>query len=235
MLELREVTAHYGKNEVVSSANIVVHPGEVVALIGANAAGKSTTMRLIAGLKKLTHGAVIFDGQDIGALSTPQRVGLGIILVPEGRQVFARSSVVENLIMGAYHRADRGRIEDDLERAFAMFPRLAERRRQRAGLLSGGEQQMLAISRGLMGRPKCLLLDEPTLGLAPLVVEEISDTVGKLAASGMPILLAEQNAAMALAVADRAYVLASGRIAAEGTPASLRDTPLIRQLYFGPI
>ncbi len=235
MLELREVTAHYGKNEVVSDASIVLHPGEVVALIGANAAGKSTTMRLIAGLKKPTRGAVLFDGRDIGALPTPQRVGLGIILVPEGRQVFARSSVIENLIMGAYHRADRDRIEDDLERAFAMFPRLAERRRQRAGSLSGGEQQMLAISRGLMGRPKCLLLDEPTLGLAPRIVDEISDTVAKLARSGMPILLAEQNAAMALAVADRAYVLASGRIAAEGTPASLRDTPLIRQLYFGPV
>src|ERR1700687_5498432 len=207
MLELRNLTAHYGKNEVVSDASIVLNPGEVVALIGANAAGKSTTMRLIAGLKKPTSGAVIFNGRDIGTLPTPQRVGLGIILVPEGRQVFARSSVIENLIMGAYHRADRDSIEGDLERAFAMFPRLAERRRQRAGSLSGGEQQMLAISRGLMGRPKCLLLDEPTLGLAPLVVDEISDTIRSLARLGMPILLAEQNAAMALDVANRAYVL----------------------------
>ena len=233
MLELRDVTAHYGKNEVVSGASIVLNRGEVVALIGANAAGKSTTLRLIAGLKKPTRGTIWFDVQDIGDETTPRRVGLGIILVPEGRQVFARSSVMENLTMGAYHRADRNHIEKDLDMAFTMFPRLAERRAQRAGSLSGGEQQMLAIARGLMGRPKCLLLDEPTLGLAPLIVDEISDTITKLAASGLPILLAEQNAAMALAVANRAYVLSSGRIAAEGTPASLRDTPVIQQLYFG--
>jgi branched-chain amino acid transport system ATP-binding protein len=233
MLKLRNLTAHYGKNEVVSDASIVLNPGEIVALIGANAAGKSTTMRLIAGLKKPTRGTIIFDGQDLAAIPTPRRVSLGIILVPEGRQVFAHSSVTENLIMGAYHRADRNHIEKELDLVFAMFPRLAERRRQRAGSLSGGEQQMLAIARGLIGRPKCLLLDEPTLGLAPLIVDEISDTIAKLARSGVPILLAEQNAAMALGIANRAYVLASGRIAAEGTPESLRDTPLIRQLYFG--
>ena len=233
MLETSGLTAHYGKNEVVSNASIVLNAGEVVALIGANAAGKTTTMRLIAGLKKATRGGIIFAGQRVEQLPTRRRVNLGIILVPEGRQVFARSTVNENLIMGAYHRPDRNHIEGDLDRAFAMFPRLAERRKQRAGSLSGGEQQMLAIARGLMGRPKCLLLDEPTLGLAPLVVDEISDTIRTLARSGMPILLSEQNAAMALDVANRAYVLASGRIAAEGTPASLRDTPLIQQLYFG--
>ena len=233
MLELRDLSAHYGKNEVVSGANIVLNAGEVVALIGANAAGKSTTMRLIVGLKKPTRGSIIFNGQDIVDLPTPRRVNLGIVLVPEGRQVFARSSVSENLAMGAYHRPDRNHIEEDLRQAFAMFPRLAERRSQRAGSLSGGEQQMLAIARGIMGRPKCLLLDEPTLGLAPLVVDEISDTITKLAASGLAILLAEQNAAMALAVARRAYVLTSGRIAAEGAPAELRTTPLIQQLYFG--
>jgi branched-chain amino acid transport system ATP-binding protein len=233
MLQLRDLTAHYGKNEVVSGANIVLNAGEVVALIGANAAGKSTTMRLIAGLKKPTRGSILFEGKEIGDIPTPRRVGLGIILVPEGRQVFARSSVIENLIMGAYHRADRNHIEEDCKLVYAMFPRLAERRTQRGGSLSGGEQQMLAIARGLMGRPRCLLLDEPTLGLAPLIVDEISDTITKLARSGLPILLAEQNAAMALGVADRAYVLASGRIAAEGTPASLRDRPVIQQLYFG--
>jgi branched-chain amino acid transport system ATP-binding protein len=233
MLEISGLTAHYGKNEVVSDADIVLNAGEVVALIGANAAGKTTTMRLIIGLKKATRGDISFAGQRIDSLPTIQRVDMGIILVPEGRQVFGRSSVNENLIMGAYHRSDRDHIDSDLEQAFAMFPRLAERRKQRAGSLSGGEQQMLAIARGLMGRPKCLLLDEPTLGLAPLIVDEISNTISALARSGMPILLAEQNAAMALAVADRAYVLASGRILAQGTPTVLRDTPLIQQLYFG--
>ena len=233
MLELKDLTAHYGKNEVVSDANITLNAGDVVALIGANAAGKSTTMRLIAGLKKPTRGSILFSGQDITDLPTPRRVSLGIILVPEGRQVFARSTVNENLVMGAYHRADRDHIRDDLDKAFAMFPRLAERRTQRAGSLSGGEQQMLAIARGLMGRPKCLLLDEPTLGLAPLIVDEISDTIATLARSGLPILIAEQNAAMALGVASRAYVLSSGRIAAEGAPDALRDTPVIQQLYFG--
>ena len=233
MLELKDLTAHYGKNEVVSGANIVLNAGEVVALIGANAAGKSTTMRLIAGLKKPTRGAILFNGQDIVELPTPRRVSLGIVLVPEGRQVFVRSSVSENLAMGAYHRPDRNHIGDDLRRAFAMFPRLEERRAQRAGSLSGGEQQMLAIARGLMGRPKCLLLDEPTLGLAPVIVDEIGDTITKLAGSGLAILLAEQNAAVALAVAQRAYVLTSGRIAAEGTPEALRNTPVFQQLYFG--
>jgi branched-chain amino acid transport system ATP-binding protein len=233
MLETSGLTAHYGKNEVVSDASIVLNAGEVVALIGANAAGKTTTMRLIVGLKKATRGGISFAGQRVDALPTRRRVGMGIVLVPEGRQVFARSSVNDNLIMGAYHRSDRNRIESDLELAFAMFPRLAERRKQRAGSLSGGEQQMLAIARGLMGRPKCLLLDEPTLGLAPLVVDEICGTIRTLARSGMPILLAEQNAAMALDVADRAYVLVSGRVVAEGTPAALRDTPLIQQLYLG--
>jgi branched-chain amino acid transport system ATP-binding protein len=233
MLELKDVSAHYGKNEVVGNASLVVSAGEVVALIGANAAGKSTTMRLIAGLKEPTHGIILFGGQDITTTPTARRVGLGIVLVPEGRQVFARSTVNENLVMGAYSRADRNNIDEDLSKAFAMFPRLAERRSQRAGSLSGGEQQMLAIARGLMGRPKCLLLDEPTLGLAPLIVDEISDTITKLASSGLSILLAEQNAAMALGVASRAYVLASGRIAAEGSPDALRDTPIIKQLYFG--
>lgn len=233
MLELKNLTTHYGKNEVVSDANLKLYTGEVVALIGANAAGKSTTMRLVAGLKKPTRGAILFDGKVITTLSTPSRVELGIVLVPEGRQVFARSSVIENLVMGAYHRADRNRIDDDLDKAYALFPRLAERRNQKAGSLSGGEQQMLAIARGLMARPKCLLLDEPTLGLAPLIVDEISDTILKLARSGLSILLAEQNAVMALGVATRAYILTSGRIAAEGTPDQLRETAFIQQLYFG--
>jgi branched-chain amino acid transport system ATP-binding protein len=235
MLELSSVSAHYAKNQVLRSVDLKVAAGEVVALIGANAAGKSTTMRLIAGLKRATSGAIRLDGVNIEPLSTPRRVRLGIALVPEGRQVFAQSTVLENLTMGAYHRPDRNDIRGDIEAMFAMFPRLGERRLQRVGSMSGGEQQMVAIARGLMAKPKCLLLDEPTLGLAPVIVDEISLTIAKLAREGMTILLAEQNAAMALDVATRAYVLAAGAISAQGTPEQLKASPLIAQLYFGAV
>ncbi len=235
MLELSAISAHYAKNQVLRSVNLSVAAGEVVALVGANAAGKSTTMRLIAGLKRATSGSIRLDGLEIESMSTPRRVGLGIALVPEGRQVFAQSTVLENLVMGAYHRPDRNDIQRDIDAMFAMFPRLGERRNQRAGSMSGGEQQMVAIARGLMARPKCLLLDEPTLGLAPVVVDEISRTIVELARQGMTILLAEQNAAMALEVASRAYVLAAGAISAEGTPDQLKGSPLVEQLYFGAV
>jgi branched-chain amino acid transport system ATP-binding protein len=233
MLELSAISAHYAKNQVLRAVDLRVAAGEVVALIGANAAGKSTTMRLIAGLKRASSGSIRLDGIEIESLSTPKRVRLGIALVPEGRQVFAQSTVLENLTMGAYHRPDRNDIRHDIDAMFAMFPRLGERRYQRAGSMSGGEQQMVAIARGLMARPKCLLLDEPTLGLAPVIVEEISLTVMKLAREGMTVLLAEQNAAMALDVASRAYVLAAGAIAAEGRPEALKSSPIVEQLYFG--
>ena len=233
MLELSAISAHYAKNQVLRSVDLSVAAGEVVALIGANAAGKSTTMRLIAGLKRATSGSIKLDGIEIESMSTPRRVGLGIALVPEGRQVFAQSTVLENLTMGAYHRPDRNDIQRDIDAMFAMFPRLGERRNQRAGSMSGGEQQMVAIARGLMAKPKCLLLDEPTLGLAPVIVDEISLTIAELARKGMTILLAEQNAAMALEVASRAYVLAAGAISAEGTPEQLKASPVVEQLYFG--
>jgi branched-chain amino acid transport system ATP-binding protein len=235
MLELSAINAHYAKNQVLRSVDLSVAAGEVVALIGANAAGKSTTMRLIVGLKRATSGSIRLDGIEIESLSTPRRVGLGIALVPEGRQVFAQSTVLENLTMGAYHRPDRNHIQHDIDAMFSMFPRLGERRHQRAGSMSGGEQQMVAIARGLMAKPKCLLLDEPTLGLAPVIVEEISLTITKLAREGMTILLAEQNAAMALDVASRAYVLAAGAISAEGTPEQLKSSPIVEQLYFGAV
>ena len=235
MLELSAINAHYAKNQVLRSVNLRVDAGEVVALIGANAAGKSTTMRLIAGLKRATSGSIRLDSVEIEPLSTPKRVRLGIALVPEGRQVFAQSTVLENLTMGAYHRPDRNDIQHDIDAMFAMFPRLGERRNQRAGSMSGGEQQMVAIARGLMSKPKCLLLDEPTLGLAPVIVDEISQTVMRLAREGMTILLAEQNAAMALEVASRAYVLAAGAISAEGTPEQLKASPIVAQLYFGTV
>ena len=233
MLELSAISAHYAKNQVLRAVDLSVAAGEVVALIGANGAGKSTTMRLIAGLKRATSGSIKLDGIEIESMSTPRRVGLGIALVPEGRQVFAQSTVLENLAMGAYHRPDRNDIQRDIDAMFAMFPRLGERCNQRAGLMSGGEQQMVAIARGLMAKPKCLLLDEPTLGLAPVIVDEISLTIVKLAREGMTILLAEQNAAMALEVASRAYVLAGGAISAEGTPEQLKASPVVEQLYFG--
>jgi branched-chain amino acid transport system ATP-binding protein len=233
MLELAAINAHYAKSQVLRAVDLKVSAGEVVALIGANAAGKSTTMRLIAGLKRATSGSIRLDGIEIESLSTPKRVRLGIALVPEGRQVFAQSTVLENLTMGAYHRPDRNDIQHGIDAMFAMFPRLGERRNQRAGSMSGGEQQMVAIARGLMAKPKCLLLDEPTLGLAPVIVEEISLTIMKLAQEGMTILLAEQNAAMALDVASRAYVLAAGAISAEGTPEALKASPIVEQLYFG--
>jgi branched-chain amino acid transport system ATP-binding protein len=235
MLELSAINAQYAKNQVLRSVDLRVAAGEVVALIGANAAGKSTTMRLIAGLKRATSGSIRLDGVDIEPLSTPMRVRLGIALVPEGRQVFAQSTVIENLTMGAYHRPDRNDIQHDIDAMFAMFPRLGERRNQRAGSMSGGEQQMVAIARGLMSKPKCLLLDEPTLGLAPVIVDEISQTMMRLAREGMTILLAEQNAAMALEVASRVYVLAAGAISAEGTPEQLKASPIVAQLYFGTV
>lgn len=231
MLELAAISTHYGKNQVLRAIDITVGAGEVVALVGANAAGKSTTMRVIMGLKRATSGCIKLDGAEIDTLSTPKRVGHGVVLVPEGRQLFAQSSVLENLMMGAYHRSDRNHLQDDIDAMFTMFPRLAERRSQRAGSMSGGEQQMVAIARGLMAKPKCLLMDEPTLGLAPVIVDEISQTIMRLAKQGMTILLSEQNAAMALDVATRAYVISAGSIAAHGTPAELKAKPIVEQLY----
>ena len=233
MIEFERVNVHYGKNRVLKDLSVKVGAGEVVALIGANAAGKTTTLRTALGLKEATSGVMRFAGEEITRLSTHERVRRGLVLVPEGRQVFVKFSVVENLLMGAYHRADRNRIDKELDDVFEMFPRLHERRSQKAGSMSGGEQQMLAIARGLMARPQCLLLDEPTLGLAPIIVEEIAQTVRRLAQGGMTILLAEQNAAMALDSAERAYLLESGSISLEGATGELRNTDAIKSLYLG--
>ncbi|MGE5639185.1 MAG: ABC transporter ATP-binding protein [Clostridia bacterium] len=233
MLELERVNVHYGKNHVLRDVTLSVAPGEIVALIGANAAGKTTTLRAMLGLKAPSSGEIRFDGAPITRASTPERVRRRLVLVPEGRQVFVKFTVAENLLMGAYSRADRDRPEADLERLYGLFPRLAERRRQLAGSMSGGEQQMLAIARGLMAQPRCLLLDEPTLGLAPIIVEEIARTVRRLADEGMTILLAEQNAAMALSCASRAYVLESGRVSLEGNARELEKSPAVQKLYLG--
>ena len=233
MLQFEAVTVHYGKNRVLTDVTLAVGAGEIVALVGANAAGKTTTLRTALGLKPPTSGRIRFDGEDITRASTPDRVRRRLVLVPEGRQVFVKFTVAENLLMGGYRRADRGRMEADFDRAYAMFPRLAERRRQLAGSLSGGEQQMLAIARGLMAQPRCLLLDEPTLGLAPILVEEIAQTVRRLAAGGVTILLAEQNAAMALSCAHRAYLLESGHVSLEGEAHALQESETVRRLYLG--
>jgi branched-chain amino acid transport system ATP-binding protein len=233
MLELSGINVYYGKIHVLRDVALRVETGEVAALIGPNAAGKTTTLRALVGLKDCASGAIRFAREPIQRFSTPDRIRLGIALVPEGRQVFPKFSVVDNLRLGAFHRADRDRLDADFEAVFALFPKLRERSHQKAGLMSGGEQQMLAIARGLMAKPRLLLLDEPTLGLAPIIVEEIEAAISRLAGEGMTILIAEQNAAMAMRVARRIYVLKSGRISLEGTPADLAESPEIQRLYLG--
>jgi branched-chain amino acid transport system ATP-binding protein len=233
MIEFDGVDVYYAKNHVLKGISLVVKAGEVVSLVGANAAGKTTTLRTALGLKAQSAGTLRFDGSDITHLPTVERVRRGLVLVPEGRQVFVKFTVTENLMMGGYLRPDRDRMRADLDRVYEMFPRLAERRDQRAGSMSGGEQQMLAIARGLMGKPRCLVLDEPSLGLAPILVEEIARTVRRLAAEGMTVLLAEQNVAMALGCASRAYVLESGRIVLEGEAREIERSETVRKLYLG--
>lgn len=233
MIEFDGIDIHYGKNHVLKNLSMKVGEGEVVSLIGANAAGKTTALRAAMGLKQSSAGTLRFEGADITRLSTHERVSRGLVLVPEGRQVFTKFTVSENLLMGAYHRSDRNDVGKEIEYVFGLFPQLQERRAQKAGSMSGGEQQMLAIARGLMAKPKCLLLDEPMLGLAPIIVEAIVTTVRRLAAGGMTILLAEQNAAMALACCSRAYVLESGTISLEGDADALRRSEAIKRLYLG--
>lgn len=233
MLDVSNLTVSYGKQAVLRGVSFKIDKGEVVTLIGSNAAGKSTTLRTLAGLKRGDSGQVMFDGREIGPLATVDRVQSGLVLVPEGRQVFPRLTVQDNLMMGAYHRSDRDNVGDDIERVYDMFPRLRERHAQRAGSMSGGEQQMLAIGRGLMARPRLMMLDEPTLGLAPIIIEELGETVRNLAREGLTILLAEQNAMMALGCADRAYVLQSGRIVTSGEARVLAETTEVKQMYLG--
>jgi branched-chain amino acid transport system ATP-binding protein len=233
MLELTRVNCHYAKVHVLHDVSVSVNRGEIVSMIGPNAAGKTTTLRVTAGLKPLSSGSIRYLDQDITRLLPFQRVERGLVLVPEGRQIFPKFTVLDNLRMGAYQRADRHALQAELDEVYCMFPRLAERRRQRAGSLSGGEQQMLAIGRGLMARPRCLLLDEPSLGLAPIIVSEIAGTIRQLATRGLTILLVEQNAAMALELADRAYLLESGRVSLHGTATELRETDVVRRLYLG--
>ncbi len=234
MLKLSSVRIAYGAIEAVKGVDLAVRAGEVVAIIGANGAGKSTLLKGIAGLEPLAAGAMVFNGNDCTHLAAHQRVGLGIALSPEGRGVFPDQTVRDNLLLGAYLRgAGDPRVGLVLEREFARFPRLKEREHQLAGTLSGGEQQMLAIARALMSEPRLLLLDEPSLGLAPLIIAEIFRTIRELRKSGLTILLVEQMANQALAVADRAYVFETGRLTAEGSGKELLNDPKVRAAYLG--
>ena len=232
LLSVQEICVNYGAVNALEQVSIHVDGGEVVTVIGSNGAGKTTLMKTIAGLLESRSGAIWFTGQDITATEAHALVGRGISLVPEGRQVFGRMSVEENLVLGAYSRPG-GALEGDFEHCFALFPRLRERRSQRAGTLSGGEQQMLAIARGLMSRPKLLLMDEPSLGLAPQLVSKTFEVIESLRAGGTTILMVEQMARLALKVSDRAYVLEHGRIVHEGASADLLDDPRVLGAYLG--
>lgn len=233
LLELSQLSVNYGAIQALQDINLVVYPGEVVTLIGANGAGKTTTLRAISRIVKVRFGQILYDGRDITRRRAPEMVKLGIAHSPEGRRILARMTVLDNLELGAYTRSDRLGIKADIEQQFLTFPRLAERRYQQAGTLSGGEQQMLAIARALMSRPKLLLLDEPSLGLAPAIVREIFTIIRDLRTTGVTILLVEQNANMALQTADRGYVLDAGQIKLTGNAAELLADDRIKQAYLG--
>ncbi|MGB9316268.1 MAG: ABC transporter ATP-binding protein [Pseudolabrys sp.] len=234
MLKLESVSISYGAIQAVRDVSIDVPRGEVVTIIGANGAGKSTLLKSIVGLEPVAGGRISFDGQDITTTPAHRRTGMGVALSPEGRGVFSDQSVRDNLLLGAYSKkSDSARTEQKIEQFFTMFPRLEERQEQLAGTLSGGEQQMLAIARALMSEPKLLLLDEPSLGLAPLIIRDIFNTIRALRETGLTILLVEQMANQALGVADRAYVLETGRITLQGKGSDLLNDPKVRAAYLG--
>jgi branched-chain amino acid transport system ATP-binding protein len=233
MLTLEKVNVFYGGIHALRDVSLHVEAGEVVTLIGANGAGKSTTLRAITGLLTPRSGRIRFEGEDITGVPAHQLVGRGISMAPEGRGIFANLTVLENLEMGAYRIRDQAQIRSDIERGFTLFPRLRERVKQRSGTLSGGEQQMLAIARALMSRPKLLLLDEPSLGLAPIVCHTIFTTIDEIKAAGTTVLLVEQNANAALKHSDRGYVLETGAVTLEGDAAVIAGDPRIREAYLG--
>jgi branched-chain amino acid transport system ATP-binding protein len=233
ILELGDVHTYYGAIHALKGISLNVREGEIVTMIGANGAGKSTTLRSINGLNHPRKGSISFQGKDITQAAPHDIVKMGIAQSPEGRKLFPRMSVVENLEMGAFQRDDRKEIREDMDRVFTLFPRLAERKAQKAGTMSGGEQQMCAIGRALMARPKLLLLDEPSMGLAPVLVERIFETLIEINQQGTPILLVEQNALMALDIASRGYVLETGRVALADDAKSLRENEQVRKTYLG--
>ena len=233
LLSLEAIHVYYGNIAAVKGLSAEVQQGEIVTLIGSNGAGKSTTLRTISGLLRPRHGRVVFDGRPLNRVPANEIVKAGIAQAPEGRRIFSKMSVAENLALGAFLRRDKAAIAEDQERMLTLFPRLRERYSQKAGTLSGGEQQMLAVARALMARPKLLLLDEPSMGLAPVLVDLIFDTIAQIREQGVTVLLVEQNALAALRIADRAYVLESGIVHLSGSAADLADDPEIARAYLG--
>ena len=233
ILELKNVVAGYGNIKALKGISLSVEEGKIVTLIGANGAGKSTTMKTVMGIMKPTEGDIFFQGKSIKGKSSYQNVRDGLVLVPEGRQILQTMTVKENLEMGAYQRKDKAGIAEDMEKVFAQFPRLKERIGQYGGTLSGGEQQMLAIGRAMMARPKVMLLDEPSMGLAPLVVSQIFEVIRKINATGTTVLLVEQNARKALQIADYAYVMETGKIFLEGPAKEVAENPSVMAAYLG--
>lgn len=233
MLEVNNIHTYYGNIHALKGITLTVEEGEIVTLIGANGAGKTTTLRTISGLLRPRQGDVVFEGEDISNIPAHRMVYKGVAMVPEGRGIFARLTVSENLDMGAFSRDDKVSIKNDLERVYNLFPRLKERRSQVSGTLSGGEQQMLAIGRAIMSHPRLLLLDEPSMGLAPVLVEAIFDTVEAINKEGTTVLLVEQNANMALGIANRGYVLQTGQIVLSDTADKLKKDPTVQKAYLG--
>ena len=233
LLRAHEVHSYYGNIHALQGITLEVFPGEIVTLLGANGAGKTTTLRTISGLMHPRSGTITFDGSEITSVPAHRLVRRGVGHAPEGRRIFSRMTVLENLQMGAYTRSDRAELQADFDRVFNLFPRLRERSSQAGGTLSGGEQQMLAIGRALMTHPKLLLLDEPSMGLAPILVEQIFDVIRDIHAQGTTVLVVEQNALMALGIAHRGYILQTGRIVLEDTAANLRQNPEVQKAYLG--
>ena len=233
-LEIKDLRVHYGKIEAIKGVSVVVNQGEIVTLIGANGAGKTTMLKTISGLRPVSSGQILFDGEDISKVPAHKRVDLGLSQAPEGRGIFPGMTVLENLEMGKYNRKNRkAELHEDLEMVYHLFPRLKERTSQSGGTLSGGEQQMLSIGRALMARPKVLLLDEPSLGLSPVIVVEMFRAIESINRSGTSVLLVEQNVSRALAISERTYVLENGRVITSGDSQELRNRPEIRKAYLG--
>jgi len=235
VLELRDVSTHYGLVAVLRNVNVEIFPGEMVCLLGGNASGKTTTLKTILGYVKPTEGDVVLDGEVVTGLPTSEVVSKGISMVPENRRLFANMTVSENLDLGAYQRKDKAKIAEDREKVLETFPRIRERLKQKAGTLSGGEQQMVAMGRALMADPKVLLMDEPSMGLAPILVEQVFEIIKQIRALGRTVFVVEQNANMALSIADRGYVIQTGQVVLADTAKNLLDNPLMREAYLGEL